>query len=130
MRVSAVIVAAGKGVRAGDGPPKQYREVGGAAILARSMARFLDAPRVSDLCVAIRPEHRAFYDAATRALPALKPIRVVEGGAERADSVLRALEALAADPPDAVLIHDAARPFVSLRVIDAVIDALADATGA
>ncbi|MGF1658646.1 MAG: bifunctional 2-C-methyl-D-erythritol 4-phosphate cytidylyltransferase/2-C-methyl-D-erythritol 2,4-cyclodiphosphate synthase [Rubrimonas sp.] len=130
MRVSAVIVAAGKGVRAGDGPPKQYREVGGAAILARSMARFLDAPRVSDLCVAIRPEHRAFYDAATRALPAAKPIRVVEGGAERADSVLRALEALAGDPPDAVLIHDAARPFVSLRVIDSVIDALADAPGA
>lgn len=130
MRIAALIVAAGKGSRAGDGPPKQFRKVGGAAILARTVARFRAARRVDQIALVHSPEHRDLLEAA---LPDRDDLLLVEGGAERAASARRGLEALADDPfgpPDRVLIHDAARPFVSLRVIDDVIDALDDHDGA
>ena len=127
---AALIVAAGRGSRAGDGPPKQYRLIGGRPIIARTMARFLAAPGIDSLCVVIRPEDRPLFEQATAALPCPKPLIVVDGGAERAESVRLGLEALAADPPGRVLIHDAARPFVSDAVIAAVLAALEDAPGA
>jgi 2-C-methyl-D-erythritol 4-phosphate cytidylyltransferase/2-C-methyl-D-erythritol 2,4-cyclodiphosphate synthase len=131
MTVAALIVAAGRGSRAGDGPPKQYRPVRGRPILARTMERFLAAPGVDRLCVVLRAEDRGLFEAATAALPCPKPLLVTDGGAERAESVRRGLEALAAeDPPERVLIHDAARPFVSDAVIAAVIAALDAAPGA
>lgn len=133
MATAALIVAAGRGARAGDGPPKQYRAVGGVAIVARTLARFAAAPGIDRLCVCIRPQDRALFDAALSGLSLPKPLRVVDGGAERALSVRLGLEALADDPlgpPARVLIHDAARPFVSTAVIEAVIAALAGADGA
>jgi 2-C-methyl-D-erythritol 4-phosphate cytidylyltransferase/2-C-methyl-D-erythritol 2,4-cyclodiphosphate synthase len=125
--VAAVIVAAGRGVRAGEGAPKQFREVGGRAVIARTLAAFAGAG-VTRLVVALRPEHRPLFERAAAGLD-LAPL-LVEGGAERADSVRRGLEALEADPPERVLIHDAARPFVSARVIHSVLDALDHAPGA
>jgi 2-C-methyl-D-erythritol 4-phosphate cytidylyltransferase/2-C-methyl-D-erythritol 2,4-cyclodiphosphate synthase len=130
MSAAALIVAAGRGTRAGDGPPKQYRKVGGRSILARTLARFIDAPGIDRLCVVIRAEDRPLFEQATADLPCPKPLTVVDGGAERAESVRLGLEALAGDPPAKVLIHDAARPFVSDAVIAAVIAALDDAPGA
>ncbi len=133
MATAALIVAAGRGARAGDGPPKQYRPVGGVAIIARTLARFAAAPGVDRICVCIRPQDRALFDAAVADLMLNKPLTLVPGGAERAESVRLGLEALAADPlgpPARVLIHDAARPFISLGVIDAVIAALDMADGA
>ncbi len=133
MATAALIVAAGRGARAGDGPPKQYRLVGGVAIIARTLDRFAAAPGVDRICVCIRPQDRALFDAAIAGLTLTKPLTLVHGGAERAESVRLGLEALAADPlgpPARVLIHDAARPFISLGVIDAVIAALDMADGA
>jgi 2-C-methyl-D-erythritol 4-phosphate cytidylyltransferase/2-C-methyl-D-erythritol 2,4-cyclodiphosphate synthase len=129
MTTAALIVAAGRGVRAGGDVPKQYRMLGGRAVIARTIERFLEAPSVDRICVAIRPSDRALYDAATTHLDATR-IRTVAGGAERAETVRLGLEALAENPPDRVLIHDAARPFVSHRVIAAVIGALDRAPGA
>lgn len=133
MTTAALIVAAGRGARAGDGLPKQYRTLGGVAILARTLARFAAAPGVDRLCVCIRAQDRALFDAAVAGLSSPKPLRVVDGGAERALTVRLGLEALADDPlgpPARVLIHDAARPFVSTAVIEAVIAALETADGA
>ncbi len=129
MTTAALIVAAGRGVRAGGDVPKQYRTLGGRAVIARTIERFLEAPGVDRICVAIRPSDRALYDAATAHLDATR-ISIVAGGAERAETVRLGLEALADHPPARVLIHDAARPFVSHRVIDAVIRALDRAPGA
>jgi 2-C-methyl-D-erythritol 4-phosphate cytidylyltransferase/2-C-methyl-D-erythritol 2,4-cyclodiphosphate synthase len=130
MTTAALIVAAGRGVRAGDGAPKQYRPVGGVPVLARTLARFDACPAVDRLLVAIHPDHGDLFAAATAGLRPSRPLRVVHGGDERADSVRRGLEAMADDPPDRVLIHDAARPFVSDAVIAAVVAALDDAPGA
>jgi 2-C-methyl-D-erythritol 4-phosphate cytidylyltransferase/2-C-methyl-D-erythritol 2,4-cyclodiphosphate synthase len=130
MDTAALIVAAGVGSRAGEGPPKQYRRVGGRPILARTVERFMAAPGIDRVAVAIRPADRALFDACLADVARPKPLVVLDGGAERAETVRLSLEALAADPPARVLIHDAARPFVSDRVIAAVIEALEHAPGA
>lgn len=126
-RVAALIVAAGRGVRAGGGLPKQYRPVGGRPVLAWSAAAFARHPRVAEVRVAIHPDDRALYDAAGAGLDLGAP---VHGGATRQDSVRLGLEALATEAPDIVLIHDAARAFVSAALIGRVVDAIAPGAGA
>jgi 2-C-methyl-D-erythritol 4-phosphate cytidylyltransferase / 2-C-methyl-D-erythritol 2,4-cyclodiphosphate synthase len=124
---TALIVAAGHGVRAGEGPPKQYRPLGGRAVLRRSIDAFDAHPLVHAIQVVISPEHRALYDAAVRGVGLRPP---VDGGQTRQQSVLAGLESLVGSPPDIVLIHDAARALVDAKTISAVIDALASADGA
>lgn len=131
MRTAAVIVAAGRGARASvpGAPPKQYSLLAGKSILRRTVEAFLGAPAIDQIVVVIHGEDRAAYTAAVAGLEGrLAP--AVAGGATRQESVLRGLEALAATPPDLVLIHDAARPFVSLDIIGRVIEALAAAPAA
>ncbi len=123
----ALIVAAGRGTRAGGGLPKQYREVDGVSVLRRSVAAFRAHPRVSAVRVVIHPDDRALYDQAVSGLDVLPP---VAGGPTRQDSVRLGLESLAELRPAQVLIHDGARPFVDAALVDRVIDALAAAPGA
>ena len=123
--VAVLIVAGGRGIRAGGGLPKQYRSIGGQSILARSMRPFLDHPAVNKVAVVIHPDDRALYNDAVETHPKLTP--VIAGGPERQESVRLGLEALAAaEGPDLVLIHDAVRPFVSSGLIDRVIGGLAE----
>lgn len=128
MQVAALIVAAGRGLRAGGGAPKQYREIRGEPMLTRTIRALLESGLIDRAIVCIRPEDAERYEAAAPADARLLP--PVHGGAERALSVRAGLEALAADPPDLVLIHDAARPFVSRRVIAEMREALAGHDGA
>lgn len=125
--VASLIVAAGRGVRAGGGVPKQYRPLGGRPLLAHAVAAFAKHPRIARIQVVIDPEDRALYDAAVEGYTLPEP---VAGGARRQDSARHGLLALKENPPDLVLIHDAARPFVDEDVITRVLDALADHDGA
>lgn len=131
MTVAALIVAAGRGVRAGRAglAPKQYAPLAGRPVLARTVAAFAAAPAVDSITVVIHPDDRDLYAAS---LPAgiAKLTPPVAGGATRQESVRLGLEALAARPPDAVLIHDAARPLVTSEVIARVLAALALHDGA
>ncbi len=120
MSVVVLIVAAGRGQRAGAGLPKQYRRLAGRPVLARTLAAFLGQPRVDRVAVVIHPDDRPLYDEATAGMDLLPPIA---GGPTRQDSVRLGLEALADLGPDIVLVHDAARPFVSPELIERVIDA-------
>ncbi|WP_243406067.1 bifunctional 2-C-methyl-D-erythritol 4-phosphate cytidylyltransferase/2-C-methyl-D-erythritol 2,4-cyclodiphosphate synthase [Sphingosinicella sp. YJ22] len=118
--VIALIVAGGRGARAGEGLSKQYRLLGGVPVLRRTLLAFLRHPRVSDVRVVIHEDDRALYEAASAGLALGPPI---VGGATRQDSVAKGLAALGED--DAiVLIHDAARPLVSASLIDRCLDAL------
>lgn len=128
MKIAALIVAAGRGKRAGAGAPKQYRHVGGEAVLTRSIRALLKPGLIDLALVCIHPDDRAAYDAAAPDDPRLLP--PVPGGAERALSVRAGLEALVEHAPDLVLIHDAARPFLPPRVIADVIRALESHEGA
>ena len=117
----ALVVAAGSGERFGGAVPKQYRSVNGMPMARRTVQAFLAHPKVDGVLVVINGQHRSHYDQALGDLPLMAPIA---GGASRQESVRRGLEALAADPPGRVLIHDAARPFVDAATIDRVVTAL------
>ena len=119
--VAVLVVAAGKGERAGGAVPKQYAPLLGKPILRWTLEAFARHPRVTSIQVAVGPGQEQLYAAAIEGLDLLPP---VSGGATRQESVRRGLEALAHAAPDMVLIQDAARPLVSERVVDAVIAAL------
>jgi 2-C-methyl-D-erythritol 4-phosphate cytidylyltransferase len=121
MKVTALIVCAGRGTRMGPGAPKQYRLVGGVPVLRHTALAFRLHPAISGISAVIHRDDRPLYDAATEGLDLSPPIF---GGTTRDGSVRLGLEALAADPPDLVLIHDGVRPFVTADTITAVIAAL------
>ncbi|WP_026304057.1 bifunctional 2-C-methyl-D-erythritol 4-phosphate cytidylyltransferase/2-C-methyl-D-erythritol 2,4-cyclodiphosphate synthase [Kaistia granuli] len=121
-RIAALIVAAGRGVRAGGDLPKQYRPLGGQSILRRTTSLFLTHPRIDDVLVVIHGDDADLYGEAVAGQAGLLPF--VTGGATRQDSVRRGLEALAERGVTHVLIHDAVRPFASPALIDRVIDGL------
>ncbi|WGM31106.1 bifunctional 2-C-methyl-D-erythritol 4-phosphate cytidylyltransferase/2-C-methyl-D-erythritol 2,4-cyclodiphosphate synthase [Brevundimonas sp. NIBR11] len=124
MSFAAIVVAAGSGSRAGG--DKQWRLLGGRPVVRWSVEALLNAA-AEEVVVVVAPDG---LDRAAEALAGLEGWRAVVGGAERADSVRAGLEALsgAADRP--VLVHDAARPFLSGEVIRRLLDALQGADGA
>lgn len=127
MKVATLIVAGGTGSRAVDPTdprPKQYRPCGGQVPLRQSVDAFL-AAGVTIVQPVVRP---ADFDEAAKVLPPDPRVRSpVEGGETRQASVLRGLEALEAEGPDLVLIHDAVRPFVTPALIGRVVAALSEA---
>jgi 2-C-methyl-D-erythritol 4-phosphate cytidylyltransferase/2-C-methyl-D-erythritol 2,4-cyclodiphosphate synthase len=116
-RLAVLIVAAGKGERTGLGLPKQYEKLAGVPMLRRTVEAFADYP----VQVVIGPGQQEM--AAEVLQGAALPPPVI-GGATRQESVRLGLEALAGQAPDFVLIHDAARPLVSRKVIADVVAAL------
>jgi 2-C-methyl-D-erythritol 4-phosphate cytidylyltransferase/2-C-methyl-D-erythritol 2,4-cyclodiphosphate synthase len=120
--VAALIVAAGRGLRAGADAPKQYRRLGGAPVLCRTLAPFLADDRIGTVLVVIGIGDSVRYDEAIGHLPEATRARLtapIDGGETRQDSVRAGLEALAATGFDGcVLVHDAARPFVSPALIE------------
>jgi 2-C-methyl-D-erythritol 4-phosphate cytidylyltransferase/2-C-methyl-D-erythritol 2,4-cyclodiphosphate synthase len=127
MTVAGLIVAAGRGLRFGGEVPKQYRALGERSVLGEAVRAMLAHPAVGRLLVVINPADRDLYEAALGGLADPRLLPPVAGGQSRGASVRNGLEALAADPPARVLIHDAARPLLDLAVIDDVLRAL-DAT--
>jgi 2-C-methyl-D-erythritol 4-phosphate cytidylyltransferase/2-C-methyl-D-erythritol 2,4-cyclodiphosphate synthase len=124
--VAAVIVAAGRGLRAGGNLPKQYRELAGEPVIRSSLSLFAWHGQIGAVQAVIHPDDRPSYDAAAKGLRLLPP---VPGGASRQESVRAGLEALSVRAPDIVLIHDAARPFCSTELVSRAIAACGE-TGA
>lgn len=127
----AVIVAAGMGLRANAGstaPPKQYRPLNGRTVIGETIAVFATHPEIDGVQVVIHPDHEDLYRRAVEGLEKLWP--PVVGGTDRMASVKAGLDALSAEAPDLVLIHDAARPFLSPSLISNVIAAASSHGGA
>lgn len=124
----AVIVAAGRGARVGGagGVPKQYMPLAGAPVLAHSLRVLAGHGQIDAVEVVIHPDDRVLYDAAAKPFAA-RLTDPVAGAATRQQSVHRGLEALAARAPDRVLIHDAARPFLSADLVTRLLTALKEA---
>jgi 2-C-methyl-D-erythritol 4-phosphate cytidylyltransferase/2-C-methyl-D-erythritol 2,4-cyclodiphosphate synthase len=127
MYVTAIIAAGGRGQRLGGARPKQLLSIGGRPVLERSVTAFLTHPAVDELVVALPA------DLAEEPPPYLqadaKPIRVVAGGPRRQDSVSNAFRAIG-DRAEVIVIHDAARPFVSADLIARTIAAAAQSGAA
>ena len=117
--VGVVVVAAGAGVRAGPGEPKQFRPILGVPMLLRALRAFIGHPEVRQVMVVLPP---GYAERPPEWLGKIRGERLgfVPGGAQRADSVRAGVAALPADAT-VILVHDAARPFVSRGTIDAVI---------
>jgi 2-C-methyl-D-erythritol 4-phosphate cytidylyltransferase/2-C-methyl-D-erythritol 2,4-cyclodiphosphate synthase len=119
MYVAAIIAAGGSGTRLGARVPKQFLELGGRMMLLRSVEAFAAHERIAEVVIALPPGAGAGFEG-----PGAHKFRIVAGGARRQDSVANAFDAVSLSA-DVVLVHDAARPFVSADVISRTIDAAA-----
>jgi 2-C-methyl-D-erythritol 4-phosphate cytidylyltransferase/2-C-methyl-D-erythritol 2,4-cyclodiphosphate synthase len=127
MYVTAILAAAGRGARLGAGMPKQLLTVGGRMILERSVGLFLAHPDVAEIVVVLPAEIAA--DPPSFLRTAAKPVRIVAGGARRQDSVRNGFDAASARA-EVLVVHDAARPFASGRLISETIAAAAESGAA
>ncbi|MBS0013967.1 MAG: 2-C-methyl-D-erythritol 4-phosphate cytidylyltransferase [Desulfobacterales bacterium] len=126
---SAVIVAAGRGVRMCSPVAKQFLALGDIPVLARTLQVFAAHPRIADICLVVPDADFAFCRQSVLPLvQTQKPVKLTAGGAKRQDSVQCGLNSL--DRPEKiVVIHDGVRPFVTAELISGCIDKAAE-TGA
>jgi 2-C-methyl-D-erythritol 4-phosphate cytidylyltransferase / 2-C-methyl-D-erythritol 2,4-cyclodiphosphate synthase len=113
-KVAAIVVAAGRGLRAGGDLPKQYRRILGESVIRPSLATLVRHDEISAVQPVIHPDDAGLFELAVAGLDLLP---AVPGGASRQASVRAGLEALEPRSPDLVLVHDAARPFASPALI-------------
>ncbi|HET8547717.1 MAG TPA: 2-C-methyl-D-erythritol 4-phosphate cytidylyltransferase [Bryobacteraceae bacterium] len=135
MKVSVILPAAGLGTRMGRSQPekagvsrKQFMLLDGLPILVHTIRKFAATPVVSEIVVALRQDDMDWAGGLVRRESYAKPVRMVEGGDSRQQSVENALESLSSDI-DLVAVHDAVRPFVEISAIERVIQEAAE-TGA
>lgn len=130
-RSAALVVAAGRGIRAGGGLPKQYRSVGGVPILRRTLQNLLDMPFFAAILCVIHPDDAPLYAMASDGLSGTaRLLAPVSGGASRQASVRAGVEELASRDFARIAVHDAVRPFATPALFERVLDALATAPGA
>ena len=122
-----MVVAAGRGQRFGGDLPKQYAPLAGQCVLRHSLATLQRHPKVGRVLAVIHRDDEALY---RRAMAGLELDAPVFGGDSRQESVLAGLEALVAEPPERVLIHDGARPFLPTAVVDRILAAIESQQGA
>jgi 2-C-methyl-D-erythritol 4-phosphate cytidylyltransferase/2-C-methyl-D-erythritol 2,4-cyclodiphosphate synthase len=121
--IAALIVAAGRGVRNGSEIPKQYKALAGRPVIARAVEPFLDHPDVDHILVVVHSNDESRFREAMGEPRTSKPVVSAFGGATRQESVRLGLEALRPFAPEIVLVHDAARPFLTRALITRAIEA-------
>ena len=121
MHVTAIIAAGGSGRRLGASVPKQLLDVGGRTLLERSIDAFRSHPAVDEVIVAVPADMLAAPPTCLAWIDGARDVRLVAGGERRQDSVANAFAAVS-ETVDIVLVHDAARPFVTSDVISRVIE--------
>ncbi|HEX8559015.1 MAG TPA: 2-C-methyl-D-erythritol 4-phosphate cytidylyltransferase [Pyrinomonadaceae bacterium] len=114
----AIIVAAGRGSRAGGARAKQFREISGIPIIIHTLSRFELCETIAESVVVLPADACGEFAALAAAHGLRKPARAVAGGETRAESVWRGLEALGAGGAGVVAVHDGVRPFVTPDEID------------
>jgi 2-C-methyl-D-erythritol 4-phosphate cytidylyltransferase len=136
MKVAVILPAAGLGTRMGRTQPesagtsrKQFMLLDGAPILLHTIRKFFSCPTVSEIVVALRTEDMPWVREFLEKEPAAKPVRLVQGGDSRQQSVENALASLSPDT-DLVAVHDAVRPFIDRETIEKVIAEAAQAGAA
>jgi 2-C-methyl-D-erythritol 4-phosphate cytidylyltransferase len=135
MKVSVILPAAGLGTRMAKVSPektgtsrKQFMLLDEVPILIHTVRKFAAVPAVSEIVVALRAEDIEWVREMLETESVAKPVRLVEGGSSRQESVMNALASLSVDT-DLVAVHDAVRPFIDRRRIEEVFRVAAE-TGA
>lgn len=128
MRISTIITAGGTGKRFDDDLPKQFhtlpRRKTNEPIIVWTARQFAQSPLISDIVLSVPYDYIAQTKRLIRRFKIKKVITIVPGGQTRRDSVRNALWSLSQNPPDAVLIHDAVRPFIDDDLITRIIEKL------
>jgi len=119
-KTAALIVAAGRGYRAGGDIPKQYRDLRGEPVLRRTLQAFLSHPKISHVMVVIHPDDQDLFDLSIDQMD----VSYCFGADSRTGSVRNGVNALATQNLDRILVHDGARPFVSADLINRLCAAL------
>jgi 2-C-methyl-D-erythritol 4-phosphate cytidylyltransferase len=134
MKVTVIIPAAGLGTRmagpaTGKAPAKQFTELGGVPVLIHTLRKFAAMKEVSEIVIALRKAEADNFSPRLQQERLGKPVRIVEGGEHRQESVANALQSVNGAADDLILVHDGVRPFVDQETIENVIEA-ASRTGA
>jgi len=124
MQVFVILPAAGLGTRMAGPQPKQFLALDGVPILIHSLRAFASVPRVTAIYVAVRKPEMERVQAQIAEYGFTGKVHVVEGGDSRQESVSHAMAALAAEPDDIILVHDAVRPLIDAATIERTIDAV------
>ncbi len=125
MKIIAVILAGGTGSRVGGSVPKQFMPLAGRAVIEHSIEAFNNHPAIDEVAVVVHPDWRGRMEEIAAAGHWEKLKKIIDGGSERYMSSLNAIMAYIDEPDDTnLLLHDAARPWVSVEIIDRVVDAL------
>jgi len=117
MHVYAIIPAGGKGKRSGVKTPKQYLKIGGKELIVYALLVFQKNKLVDEIIISAEPEYFDLLIRLKKKYRLTKISTIVEGGAERQDSVFNALNSLKANPTDLVIVHDAARALLPQNVL-------------
>ncbi|MDQ1558521.1 MAG: 2-C-methyl-D-erythritol 4-phosphate cytidylyltransferase [Pyrinomonadaceae bacterium] len=125
----AIIVAAGRGTRAGGGEPKQFRALAGVPLIIHTLRRFEACAAIDEIVLVAPAEEASAHVAAARG-ELKKVTRVVEGGATRTGSVWRGLESVPDGEIEIVAVHDGVRPFVTPEEIARTVRAAAESGAA
>ena len=128
MKVTVIIPAAGLGTRmagpaTGKAPAKQFTELGGVPVLIHTLRKFASVPQVSEIVIALRKAEADNFAPRLQQERLGKPVRIVEGGEHRQESVANALKSVNGADEDLILVHDGVRPFVDQETIENVIEA-------
>jgi 2-C-methyl-D-erythritol 4-phosphate cytidylyltransferase len=129
LKASAIIVAAGSGVRLGSDVPKAFVKLAGRTMLSYSLATIRQVPSISEVVIAVPAGFENAARAEATAVGLSIPVKITPGGVERQDSVRIALD-LTSAKSDLVIVHDAARPLATPALFDECLNAASRAGGA
>jgi 2-C-methyl-D-erythritol 4-phosphate cytidylyltransferase len=121
MHIAAIIPAAGSGRRMGTDLPKAFIELGGSPLIVHTLTPFLSIPEIEEIMIPIPPGMEERFSAVKQTYELPQKVKSVQGGQERQDSVMNAVQTLDLEKIGLVLVHDAARPLVSRKTIEDVI---------
>ena len=125
MKNIAVVLAGGTGSRVGGQVPKQFLPLAGRTVIEHSVETFNNHPAIDEVAVVVHPDWRGRMEEIAAAHHWEKLKKIIGGGAERYMSSLNAIMAYLDEPDDTnLLLHDAARPWVSMEIVDRVVTAL------
>lgn len=127
--VTAIFPAAGQSRRMKSDTNKNFLELEGMPILIHTLLKFSESDKINNLIIAASPNEIEIIEEMLNNTNNLKPFKVVEGGSERQYSIYNALKVTPKES-DIILVHDAARPLISVETIDAVVEAARNYGGA
>jgi len=118
MKTFAIIPAGGKGLRSGYSTPKQYVKINGKELITYTLSTFQKCRNINYIAIAAEKSHLKKLTKIVREYKFSKVILIVEGGNTRQDSVFNCIKSLKADKNDLIIVHDAARPLLTMKVLN------------